>query len=105
MAWFTFPDLCEGPRGAADYIELARTHRTVLLSDVPVFTPFSEDSARRFITLIDEFYDRCVKLIVAAEAPVQKLYQGDRLTFEFARTQSRLIEMRSVEYLQQGHKA
>ena len=105
VAWFTFPDLCEGPRGAADYIELARTHRTVLLSDVPVFTPFSEDSARRFITLIDEFYDRCVKLIVAAEAPVQKLYQGDRLTFEFARTQSRLIEMRSVEYLQQGHKA
>ena len=104
VSWFEFCDLCEGPRGAADYIELARTHRTVLLSQVPVFTQFSEDSARRFITLIDEFYDRNVKLIVAADAPVNKLYQGDRLSFEFARTESRLIEMRSAEYLGQAHK-
>jgi cell division protein ZapE len=104
VAWFKFADLCEGPRGAADYIELARTHRTVLLSEVPVFTPFSEDSARRFITLIDEFYDRNVKLIVAAESSVETLYQGDRLRFEFERTRSRLVEMRTVEYLQQPHR-
>lgn len=104
VAWFKFADLCQGPRGAADYIELARTHRTVLLSEIPVFTQFSEDAARRFITLIDEFYDRNVKLIVAAEAPVDTLYQGDRLRFEFERTKSRLIEMRTVEYLQQPHR-
>jgi len=58
-----------------------------------------DDAARRFVNMIDEFYDRCVNLIVTAEAPPKKLYTGKRLEFEFQRTASRLTEMQSKEYL------
>lgn len=104
VVWFEFGELCEGPRGAADYIELARTHHTLMLSHVPVLTVNDENEARRFITLIDELYDRNVKLIIAADAPVEALYRGDRLIFEFERTKSRLIEMRTLEYLRHPHR-
>lgn len=104
VVWFDFAELCEGPRGAADYIELARTHHTLLLSRVPQLTVSDENEARRFITLIDELYDRGVKLVIAADVPAEQLYRGDRLVFEFQRTLSRLQEMRSLEYLQQPHK-
>lgn len=103
VAWFDFDQLCEGPRSAADYIEIARTHHTVLLSRVPLLTVFHEDAARRFINLVDEFYDRGVKLIVAAAVPQAGLYAGDKLKFEFLRTQSRLTEMQSQEYLARPH--
>jgi cell division protein ZapE len=103
VAWFDFAALCEGPRGAADYIEIARTHHTVLISRMPQLTAFSEDAARRFINLVDEFYDRSVKLIIAAAVPQAQLYAGDKLRFEFQRTQSRLTEMQSREYLAQPH--
>ncbi len=105
VAWFDFANLCEGPRGAADYIEIARTHHTVLLSRVPQLTPFHEDAARRFINLVDEFYDRGVKLIIAAAVPQTELYAGEKLRFEFQRTQSRLTEMQSQEYLAAPHLA
>ena len=72
---------------------------------MPRFTTKLEDQARRFISLVDEFYDRGVKLILSAEEPVESLYQGSRLTFEFERTQSRLLEMRSHEYLAREHRA
>jgi cell division protein ZapE len=104
VVWFAFGELCEGPRGAADYIELARTHHTMMLSHVPVLTVHDENEARRFITLIDELYDRNVKLVIAAEAPAESLYQGDRLLFEYERTKSRLTEMRTLEYLRQPHR-
>lgn len=104
VVWFDFSELCEGPRGAADYIELARTCHTLMLSQVPVFTVTDENEARRFITLIDELYDRNVKMVIAADAPSDLLYRGDRLNFEFERTRSRLIEMRTVEYLQKPHR-
>lgn len=104
VVWFDFAELCAGPRAAADYIELARTHHTLMLSRVPVLTVADENEARRFITLVDELYDRGVKLILTADAPIESLYQGDRLTFEFERTRSRLLEMRSLEYLRQPHK-
>lgn len=104
VAWFDFAELCEGPRGAADYIELAHTHHTLILSRVPVMTVYDENEARRFITLIDELYDRSVKLVIAADAPLEQLYRGERLQFEFARTRSRLQEMRSLEYLRQPHR-
>lgn len=104
VVWFDFNALCEGPRGAADYIELARTHHTLLLSNVPVLTALLENEARRFITLVDELYDRNVKLLIAADAPSETLYRGDRLVFEFARTRSRLTEMRTQEYLAQPHR-
>ena len=102
-AWFDFHDLCDGPRAAADYIELARTHHTVVLSYVPLLTSDDDNSARRFINLVDEFYDRGVKLLIAAEAPMEQLYSGTKLKFEFERTVSRLIEMQSQEYLAKPH--
>src|SRR5581483_4926630 len=103
VAWFDFAALCEGPRGSADYVELAREFPAILISDVPQFTPLNEDAARRFVQLIDEIYDRRAKLALSAAAPAIELYDGKRLRAEFARTSSRLIEMQSVEYLAQPH--
>jgi cell division protein ZapE len=103
--WFAFKELCEGPRGQADYIEIARCYHTVFLTDVPVLGPDAENAARRFISLVDEFYDRAVKLIVCAAAPVPELYRGSKLAFEFERTKSRLIEMQSQDYLSRPHQA
>lgn len=103
--WFDFAELCEGPRSAADYIEIGRTHHTVILSGVPQMNSTRDDSARRFMTLVDEFYDRGVKLLLSAEVGPLALYTGQRLKFEFERTQSRLQEMQSQEYLAQPHKA
>ena len=103
VVWFDFAVLCDGPRSQNDYIELAKLFHTVLVSDVPRFTSKIEDQARRFISLVDEFYDRGVKLILSAEEPVNSLYQGERLTFEFERTESRLLEMRSHDYLAREH--
>jgi cell division protein ZapE len=103
VAWFDFAAVCEAARSAADYIEIARTHHSVLLSRVPRLTADDEDAARRFITLVDEFYDRGVKLILAADVAREQLYAGKRLAFEFQRTQSRLTEMQSQEYLARPH--
>jgi cell division protein ZapE len=104
VAWFDFDAICEGPRGAADYIEIARDFHTVLISDVPVFGATSENEARRFITLVDEFYDRNVKLVIAAAAAPDQLYPGERLRFEFDRTRSRLTEMQTHAYLARPHR-
>ena len=103
--WFTFKELCDGPRGQADYIEIARCYHTVFVTDVPVLGPDAENPARRFVSLVDEFYDRAVKLVVSAAAPVPELYRGSKLTFEFERTRSRLTEMQSQDYLARPHQA
>ncbi|HUD96868.1 MAG TPA: cell division protein ZapE [Woeseiaceae bacterium] len=103
IAWFDFQQLCEGPRSQEDYIEIARWYPTVILSNVPVLTVSGDNAARRFIALVDEFYDRRVKLLVSAAAPIEELYTGRRLAFEFQRTTSRLIEMQSTEYLHAQH--
>lgn len=103
VAWFEFAALCGGPRSQDDYIEIARAFTAVLLSNVPVFDEFREDEARRFIALVDEFYDRKVKLIVSAAAPADSLYRGNRLAREFERTRSRLLEMQSKAYLAAPH--
>jgi cell division protein ZapE len=103
-AWFEFAELCEGPRSAADYIELARDFHTVLLSNVPRLGPEREDAARRFVFLVDEFYDRRVNLLLSAAADPLSLYQGQRLEREFERTSSRLIEMQSAQYLAREHR-
>lgn len=104
VIWFDFASLCEGPRAVADYIEIARAFHTVLLSNVPQFTPLTEDAARRFIELVDELYDRGVKLAASAPVPIVDLYDGVRLRAEFARTESRLIEMQSETYLARPHR-
>lgn len=103
-AWFDFAALCDGPYGSADYIELARRYPAILISGLPQFTPFNENDAQRFVHLIDELYDRRVKLAVTAQAPTVELYDGKRLRLEFARTASRLIEMQSREYLAEAHR-
>jgi cell division protein ZapE len=107
VAWFDFRVLCEGPRSQNDYVSIAREFQSVIVSGVPVFTGEggSDDAARRFIALVDEFYDRRVKLIVSAAAAPTQLYRGERLAFEFERTASRLIEMQSEEYLASEHRA
>jgi len=102
--WFDFEALCEGPRAVADYIEIAQSFHTVLISSVPQFTPMMEDAARRFVNLVDEFYDRGVNLVLSAATPITELYDGERLRAEFSRTESRLIEMQSREYLAQEHR-
>ncbi len=99
VAWFDFQGLCATARSVADYIEIARLFHTVLLSGVPVFRPAEEAAARRFVHLVDEFYDRRVKLVIAAEAPIGGLYFGGFVDFPFERVQSRLLEMQSEVYL------
>lgn len=103
MVWFDFEALCGPPRSKNDYIELARCHQTVFLSDIPVMGGARDDRTRRFIFLVDEFYDRRVKLILSAEAPAARLYIGERLAFEFQRTVSRLTEMQAPAYLGRAH--
>ena len=104
VGWFDFAELCDGPRSQNDYIELSRMFHAVLISGVPAFGPDSDDQARRFINLVDEFYDRNVKLVLAAAVPLLELYTGGRLSFEFQRTISRLQEMQSEDYLVREHK-
>lgn len=102
LVWFSFDTLCNTPRSTEDYIEIASVFGTVLISDIPVMDETNSDAARRFVNLIDEFYDRHVKLVVSAEAAADKLYTGKRLAFEFDRAASRLFEMQTTDYLSSG---
>lgn len=104
IIWFEFEVLCNTPRAAQDYIVLAREYHTLILTDVPVMGESMDDKARRFIYLIDELYDRRVKLILSAATAPENLYNGQMLEFAFHRTSSRLIEMRSSQYLARQHK-
>jgi cell division protein ZapE len=104
-AWFDFAELCEGPRGTADYIELARRYHTVLVSGVPRFRPDQMESLRRFTWLVDEFYDRHVKLIVSAEDSAERLYDAVSGDASIERTRSRLTEMQTARYLSLPHLA
>ena len=104
IAWFDFDAVCRGPRGTTDYIELARTFTTIILSDVPMLDATLENETRRFIALVDEFYDRSVNLLISASAPPADLYTGSKLQFEFRRTISRLQEMQSDVYLAQPRR-
>lgn len=103
VVWFDFATICGGPRSASDYVEIARDFHTVFVSAVPVFDDGDNDAARRFIALVDEFYDRNVKLVLSAAAAPEALYRGERLAFEFERTRSRLAEMQAHEYLARPH--
>ena len=104
IVWFDFKDICDGPRGTADYIEIARYFHTVLLGNLPLLGSEDNEKALRFIHLVDEFYDRNVNLIISAAAPPEGLYYPEgRLAFQFERTKSRLEEMRSHAYLARKH--
>lgn len=105
VLWATFTELCEAPRAAIDYIEIAREYHTVLVSGIPIMDARNDNAVRRFINMVDEFYDRHVKLIVSADAGIEGLYEGGRLNFEIQRTRSRLLEMQSHDYLASEHLA
>ena len=107
VARFSFSDLCEQPLGAADYLRITREYHTLILDRVPVMTFETRNAAKRFIILIDTLYDLNVKLIASAEAEPDGLYRGDEgfEAQEFRRTASRLIEMRSQDYLARPHGA
>jgi cell division protein ZapE len=104
VIWFDFRAICDGPRSQDDYIELSRLYQTVLISNVPQLDITLENQARRFIALVDEFYDRRVKLILSAAVPVAELYRGERLRHDFQRTRSRLEEMQGHDYLAAEHR-
>lgn len=98
-----FSALCEGPRSQSDYIELSRCYHSVLVANVKQMGANNDDTARRFIAMVDEFYERHVKLIMTAEVALEQLYSDGRLNFEFRRCLSRLKEMQSREYLAREH--
>ena len=104
MCWFDFDALCEGPRGNADYIEIAREFHTVFIGGIPRLSAERDDAARRFVHLIDELYDRHVNLVCTAEDAPMQLYAGERLAAAFERTASRLVEMQSAGYLCLEHR-
>ena len=104
VIWFDFSAICDGPRSQDDYIELAREFHTVIVANVPELTGERENAARRFIALVDEFYDRKVNLMLSAAVPLAALYSGTRLAREFERTRSRITEMQSHDYLAAPHR-
>lgn len=103
LVWFDFDSICGGPRSPADYIEIAQLFHTVLISDLPQLDASMDDRARRFVSLVDEFYDHKVKLIISAESKLEDIYLGQELRFVFERTKSRLLEMQSHDYLALEH--
>lgn len=103
VIWFEFSELCESARSQEDYLEIATEHHSVLISNVPQMGNDHNDAARRLLNLLDVLYDHKVKLILSADAPVEKIYQGKKLAFEFDRATSRLLEMQSEEYLALAH--
>jgi cell division protein ZapE len=104
VLWCEFSELCFKPRSPADFIEIANVYNTVLVSDVPKLNDFLSEGTRRFIYLVDEFYDRGVKLLLTSEDTIIDIYDGDKLAFEIERTRSRLLEMQSDEYLNAEHR-
>lgn len=105
VAWFEFVELCDGPRSQNDYIELGKLYHAVLISNVPQMGVKNDDVARRFINLVDEFYDRGVKVVMSADASIPEIYTTGKLEFEFQRTTSRMLEMQSHDYLAREHKS
>lgn len=105
VVWFDFATLCGGPRSQNDYLELVHHYHTLLLSNVPRMGPDQAAEARRFTWLVDILYEHRVKLIASAQCAAEDLYRAGPNAQEFPRTVSRLIEMRSREYLQAEHRA
>tara|TARA_R110002110_G_scaffold415856_3_gene658460 strand:+ start:37419 stop:38516 length:1098 start_codon:yes stop_codon:yes gene_type:complete len=103
IIWFDFSDICQGPRSQYDYIEIARLYHTVIIGNVKKLNDNFNDVAKRFIMMVDEFYERNVTLIMSLECRIEDLYSGKNLHFEFKRTLSRLQEMKSKEYLSLQH--
>ena len=104
VLWCEFSELCLKPRSPADFIEIANVYNTILVSNIPHLTDYLADGTRRFIYLVDEFYDRGVKLLLTSEDSIIEIYSGEKLAFEIERTRSRLLEMQSDDYLHAAHR-
>ncbi len=104
VLWCEFSELCVKPRSPADFIEIANIYNTVLVSNVPHLNDYLSEGTRRFIYLVDEFYDRGVKLLLTSQDSIIELYEGEKLAFEIERTRSRLLEMQSDDYLHAAHR-
>ncbi len=98
VIWFEFDAICNSPRSSRDYIEITSFYHTVIVSNVPMMGRQLDDAARRFVNMIDEFYDHSTNIIISSAVVPEKLYDGEKLSFEFARAISRLLEMQSTEY-------
>jgi len=105
VVWFSFVDICESARSQTDYIEISRCYQTVMVSEIPQLDSKDDAATRRFISLVDEFYERHVNLMITAAVELEELYIGQQLAFEFKRTLSRLQEMQSHDYLALEHLA
>ncbi len=104
VIWFDFDILCGDGRATIDYIQIAREYKTVILTTVPKLCIAGDESARRFLNLVDVFYDRGINLLIGADVPINNLYSAGRLEFEMARCKSRLTEMQSKQYLEQPRR-
>ena len=102
VVWFEFDDLCNAPRSTEDYTEIASYFKTILISNIPVMGADLDDAARRFINMVDTFYDMRVNIVVSAETEPEFLYTADKLKFEFVRAVSRIKEMQTREYIKSG---
>ena len=102
VARASFGDLCGSPLGPADYLSLAESIEVLILDDVPLLTPALNNQAKRFVTLVDALYELRIRLILSAAAEPNELYPEGEGAFEFARTASRLYEMRSAHWGSQG---
>jgi len=105
VIWFSFAEICETARSQTDYIEISRCYSTVMVSEIPQLEAKDDAATRRFISLVDEFYERHVNLMITASVELDELYSGRLLAFEFKRTLSRLQEMQSHDYLALEHLA
>ncbi|MCL4110038.1 UNVERIFIED_CONTAM: hypothetical protein GTU68_038255 [Idotea baltica] len=103
VAWFDFNDLCNTPRSTEDFIQIASFFKTVLISNIPAMNSNLDDAARRFINMIDTFYDMHVNIVVSAEVSPEKIYSGKKLDFEFDRAVSRINEMQTTKYIESVH--
>ena len=103
VAWFSFKNICDGPRSSKDYIEISKEFHTLLVSDIPILSKSKENETRRFIALVDECYERKVNLIISSEKKIKEIYSGSKLLKQIQRTLSRLEEMKSREFLSLPH--
>ncbi len=103
VAWFSFKNICDGPRSSKDYIEISKEFHTLLVSDIPFLSKSKENETRRFIALVDECYERKVNLIISSEKKIKEIYSGSKLLKPIQRTLSRLEEMKSREFLSLPH--
>lgn len=103
IIWFDFYQICSSPRSQYDYIEIAKIYHTVFITNIPILHNINDSEVRRFISLIDEFYDCSVKIVISTFVEIDKIYSFGQLSLEFKRTLSRLIEMKSISYLSKKH--